>query len=61
MKKTDKTIRILIADDHAVIRDGLSMILGLQDDFTVIGQAQDGLEAIELLRAGRREPLREME
>ena len=50
MKKTDKTIRILIADDHAVIRDGLSMILGLQDDFTVIGQAQDGLEAVELCR-----------
>ena len=50
MKKTDETIRILIADDHAVIRDGLSMILGLQDDFTVIGQAQDGLEAVELCR-----------
>lgn len=50
MKKTDKTIRILIADDHAVIKDGLSMILGLQDDFTVIGQAQDGLEAVELCR-----------
>ena len=50
MKKTDKTIRILIADDHAVIRDGLSMILGLQDDFAVIGQAQDGLEAVELCR-----------
>ena len=50
MKKTDKTIRILIADDHAVIRDGLSMILGLQDDLTVIGQAQDGLQAVELCR-----------
>ncbi len=50
MKKTDETIRILIADDHAVIRDGLSMILGLQDDFAVIGQAQDGLEAVELCR-----------
>ena len=50
MKNTDKTIRILIADDHAVIRDGLSMILGLQDDLTVIGQAQDGLEAVELCR-----------
>ena len=50
MKKTDKTIRILVADDHAVIRDGLSMILGLQDDFTVVGQAQDGLEAVQLSR-----------
>jgi len=48
MKKSDKAIRILIADDHAVIRDGLSMILGLQDDFAVIGQAQDGLEAVQL-------------
>ena len=48
MKKTDKTIRILIADDHAVIRDGLSMILGLQDDFVVVGQAQDGQEAVQL-------------
>lgn len=48
MKKTDKAIRILIADDHAVIRDGLSMILGLQDDFSVVGQARDGQEAVQL-------------
>jgi len=50
MKKTNKKIRILIADDHAVIRDGLSMILSLQEDFAVVGQAQDGMEAVQMAR-----------
>ncbi len=43
-------IRVLIADDHAVVRQGLRMFLGLQDDFEVVGEATDGKEAVELAR-----------
>lgn len=42
MKKT----KILIVDDHAVVRAGLSTILGYEDDFAVIGEAADGAEAV---------------
>ncbi len=40
-------IRILIADDHEVIRDGLKLILEGEDDFVVVGEAADGLEAVQ--------------
>lgn len=40
-------IRIMIVDDHTVVRDGLSAMLGRQEDFTVVGEAENGLEAIE--------------
>ena len=43
-------IRIIIADDHAVVRQGLRMFLGLDDDFEVIGEAANGAEAIDLTR-----------
>ncbi len=43
-----ETIRILVADDHPVVRDGLIAILGTQPDFEVIGRAGNGLEVIEL-------------
>ena len=35
-------IRILIADDHAIVRMGLASLLGTQDDFKVVGDAEDG-------------------
>lgn len=38
-------IKIVIADDHAVVRSGFSMILNFQEDMEVIGTAADGLEA----------------
>jgi two-component system NarL family response regulator len=43
-----KPIRILIADDHAVVRDGLAAILGMQPDMKVVGEANDGEEACTL-------------
>jgi DNA-binding NarL/FixJ family response regulator len=43
-----ETIRILIADDHPVVRDGLVAILSTQPDFEVAAVAEDGQEAVEL-------------
>ena len=45
-----KTCRILIADDHEIVRSGLSLVLGYQKDFTVVGQATDGEEAVREAR-----------
>lgn len=42
------TIRILIADDHPSMREGLAALLGLQPDFQVVALAKDGLETIAL-------------
>lgn len=50
---TDDTarIRVLIADDHSVLREGLRMMLELQPDLEVAGEAADGVEALALARA----------
>ena len=48
------TMKILLCDDQAVIRDGLEMLLNLEKDFQVIGAAQDGAEAVEL--AAQKQP-----
>ncbi|MFI7691453.1 response regulator [Nonomuraea sp. NPDC049655] len=42
-------IRVLIADDHPVVRQGLRTFLDLQDDITVVGEAADGARAVELV------------
>lgn len=47
------TIRILIADDHSVVRQGLRMFLGLDNDLQVVGEASDGSEALRLARQVR--------
>ncbi|MDX1413509.1 MAG: response regulator transcription factor [Candidatus Promineifilaceae bacterium] len=39
-------IRILIADDHEVVRRGLALVLGQEDDFEIIGEARDGEETV---------------
>ncbi|UCC64426.1 MAG: response regulator transcription factor [Anaerolineae bacterium] len=44
------TIRVLLVDDQALIREGLAIILEAQPDIKVIGQAADGHEAIDLAR-----------
>ena len=41
-------IRLLLADDHPVLRDGLAAILETQPDFQVVAQASDGAEAVRL-------------
>ena len=43
-------IKLLIVDDHAVVRDGLITMLGRESDFDVVGEAQNGLEAVEKSR-----------
>ncbi|GAB4492962.1 MAG: response regulator transcription factor [Anaerolineales bacterium] len=43
-------IRILLVDDHAVVRQGLKMFLGLDSDLQVVGEAENGEEAIRLTR-----------
>jgi DNA-binding NarL/FixJ family response regulator len=45
---TPLTIRILLADDHAVVRRGLRMVLEFEPDLRVVAEAGDGAEAIEL-------------
>lgn len=48
MSKT--RISILIADDHSVIREGLKILLGNEKDFSVIGEASTGKEAVDLAK-----------
>jgi two-component system response regulator NreC len=44
-----KNIRILLADDHTVMRSGLRVLLERQPDFQVVGEAADGREAVDLV------------
>src|SRR2546421_3657111 len=46
-------IRVVIADDQRVVRDGLTLLVGLIDDFEVVGAASDGAEAVNLARDTR--------
>jgi len=46
----EEPIRVLLADDHAVVRSGLRTFFDLLDDITVVGEAADGAEAIEQAR-----------
>ncbi|MFB7842755.1 response regulator [Microbacterium sp. NPDC056052] len=46
-------VRVLIADDQALIRAGLAMVLGAQPDIEVVGEAQDGIEAVALANVHR--------
>jgi DNA-binding NarL/FixJ family response regulator len=44
---TKKKIRIVLADDHPIVRDGLKKMLMLESDLEVVGEANDGREALE--------------
>ena len=44
-------IRVLLADDQELVRDGFAMILDAQADMEVVGQAADGARSVELARA----------
>lgn len=48
MKK--EVIRVLIADDHDLIRQGLKRIISLEDDFSIVGEAENGEEALKMLK-----------
>jgi len=43
-----RRIRILLADDHTIMREGLRLLLERQEDFEIVGEASDGREAAEL-------------
>lgn len=47
LDRATKKIRVLIVDDHAVVRDGIRAVLALQRDMQVVGEATNGKEALE--------------
>ncbi len=50
MTKASK-IRIVVADDHAILRSGLRMLINAQPDMEVVGEAEDGIEAGHVIQA----------
>ena len=49
MEKTGK-IKVLVVDDHTIIREGITLLLKAQEDIEVLGEAVDGAEAVEKVR-----------
>ncbi len=49
MTKAKQAIRILVADDHAIFRDGLRKLLEVADDVTIVGEASNGVECVKML------------
>ena len=45
-----RAMRILLADDHTIMRDGVRALLSLQDDIQIVGEASEGRETIEKVR-----------
>ena len=48
---SERTVRVLIADDHPVVRQGLSATLATQADLNVVGEAANGLEAVRMAQS----------
>ncbi len=53
MTNNDKPVRVILADDHAVVRQGIRQFLETSAGIAVIAEASDGLQAIELIRQHR--------
>jgi NarL family two-component system response regulator LiaR len=51
IEPTQTPIRILIADDHAVVREGLRALIEAKPDMELVGEAEDGIEAVLLARS----------
>jgi|SRR5579884_453644 len=49
-EKNSGPVRIVIADDHSIVREGLRLILSTDPNFKIVGQAADGVEALEAVR-----------
>ena len=47
MPSESRRVRVLLADDHSIMRDGLRMMLEESGEFEVVGQARDGQEAVK--------------
>ena len=45
-----KRIRIVLADDHPIVRDGLRKLLTLEEDIEVVGEASDGREVVQVIQ-----------
>ncbi len=54
MVRLKKIVRVVIADDHTMVREGLTQLIEENDDITVVGQAGDGFDALQL--TGRLKP-----
>ena len=52
MTMNSPTIRVLIADDHAIVRQGLRSILSDTEDMSVSGEAENGVRALQMARSG---------
>jgi DNA-binding NarL/FixJ family response regulator len=50
---SDRPIKVLLADDQVLVRTGFRVLLDVEDDLLVVGEAADGAEAVELARAHR--------
>jgi DNA-binding NarL/FixJ family response regulator len=48
---TNGSIRVLLADDHPIVRDGLRKLLSLEPDIDIVGEASDGREVISVVQA----------
>jgi len=53
MNASTSPIRILTVDDHPIVRQGIAGLVGIQPDMTLVGEAPDGREAIQLYRVHR--------
>ncbi|MFF1277550.1 response regulator [Streptomyces marokkonensis] len=53
MAQASESIRVVVVDDQPLIRAGFSMVLTAQDDIEVVGEAENGADALELLRRAR--------